>query len=370
MGQVRMTDVAIFLMDVQGGGAERVMLNLAEGLSQSGLQVDLVLVQAVGEYLNVIPVGVRLVTLDCPRLISAVPALRRYLQQQRPKALISALEDTNIIAVLAKVWARVPTRLIVTVHNQLSQEVKHAKNLKRRWVPFLLRWIYPGADAVVGVSKGVVADLSQFGIAANLTHTIYNPIITPSFLARSPMPLDHAWFGPNQPPVILGVGRLNEQKDFATLIRAFAQVKQQRSARLMILGEGSERLRLEALIVELGLTDMVSLPGFVPNPYDYMAAAALVALSSAWEGFGNVLVEAMAMGTPVVSTNCDSGPAEILVDGQYGSLVPVGDEGAMAGAILASLDQVICPDRLKQRANDFSLDRVLQEYHQVLAISA
>jgi glycosyltransferase involved in cell wall biosynthesis len=364
-----MTDVAIFLMDLRGGGAERVMLNLAEGLSQSGLQVDLVLVQAVGEYLDVIPPHVRLVTLDCPRLISAVPALRRYLQQQRPKAVISALEDTNIIAVLAKVWARVPTRLIVTVHNQLSQEVKHAKSLKRRWVPFLLRWIYPGADAVVGVSQGVVADLSQFGIADRLTQTIYNPIITPSFLARSAIPLDHPWFAPQQPPVILGVGRLTEQKDFVTLIRAFAQVRQTRSAHLMILGEGPERPALEALIAELGLGDVVRLPGFVPNPYDYMAAADLVALSSAWEGFGNVLVEAMAMGTPVVSTNCDSGPAEILADGQYGQLVPVGDAPAMAQAMLATLDRVGCPDTLKHRANDFSLDRVLQDYHQVLAIA-
>jgi glycosyltransferase involved in cell wall biosynthesis len=364
-----MTDVAIFLMDVQGGGAERVMLNLAEGLAQSGLNVDLVLVQAVGEYLEALPASIRLVTLDCPRLISAVPALRRYLQENRPKALISALEDTNIIAVIAKRLARVPTRLIVTVHNQLSQEVKHAKNLKRRWVPFLLRWIYPGADAVVGVSKGVVADLSQFGIAPSLTHTIYNPIITPSFLARSAIPVDHPWFNSSQPPVILGVGRLNEQKDFVTLIRAFARLRQQRSARLMILGEGPERQRLEALVAELNLGDDVSLPGFVPNPYDYMAAAGLVALSSAWEGFGNVLVEAMAMGTPVVSTNCDSGPAEILRNGQYGQLVPVGDELAMAHAMLATLDQTTCADTLKQRANDFSLDRVLQEYHQVLALS-
>jgi glycosyltransferase involved in cell wall biosynthesis len=364
-----MTDVAIFLMDLQGGGAERVMLNLAEGLSLSGLQVDLVLVQAIGDYLDVIPDHVRLVTLDCPRLISAVPALRRYLQQHRPKAVISALEDTNIIAVLAKVWSGIPTRLIVTVHNQLSQEVKHAKNLKRRWVPFLLRWIYPGAEAVVGVSKGVVADLSQFGIAAHRTHAIYNPIITPAFLGRRAMTVEHPWFQPHQPPVILGVGRLNEQKDFITLIQAFAQVRQARSARLMILGEGPERPRLEALIVELGLGDAVSLPGFVPNPYDYMAAASLVALSSAWEGFGNVLVEAMAMGTPVVSTNCDSGPAEILVDGQYGQLVPVGDASAMAQAICTTLDQTACPDRLKQRANDFSLDRVLADYHQVLALS-
>jgi glycosyltransferase involved in cell wall biosynthesis len=364
-----MTDVTIFLMDLQGGGAERVMLNLAEGLVQSGLMVDLVLVQAVGEYLTALPPGLRLVNLNQPRLLNAVPALVQYLQRQRPRAVISALEDTNIVAIAARAISRVPTRLIVTVHNQLSQEVKHAKTLKRRLVPFLLRWIYPRADAVVGVSKGVVADLRQFGIGGARTHTIYNPIITPSFLARAVQRPEHPWFAPGQPPVILGVGRLNQQKDFVTLLRAFAQVRSLRSARLMILGEGPERGALEQLARDLGIEAAVALPGFVPNPHDYMAAAAVLALSSAWEGFGNVLVEAMAMGTAVVSTNCDSGPAEILADGQYGPLVPVGDATAMAQALLNTLEQQVAADRLQQRAQDFALDRVLQDYRQVMAIA-
>jgi glycosyltransferase involved in cell wall biosynthesis len=361
-----MTDVAIFLMDVRGGGAERVMLNLADGLSTCGHRVDLVLVQAVGEYLDTIPAHIRVIHLNAPRLLNAVPALSRYLQENQPKTLISALEDTNIVAILARRLARVPTRLIVTVHNQLSQEVKHAKNWKRRCVPYLIRWIYPGADAVVGVSRGVVTDLQKFGISPHRTHAIYNPIITPTFLSRPKVPIDHPWFRPAAPPVILGVGRLNEQKDFVTLIRAFAQVRQRQPARLMILGEGTERTTLEALITALGLSEDVSLPGFVAHPDDYMAAASVVVLSSAWEGFGNILVEAMAMGTPVVSTNCESGPAEILVDGEYGKLVPVKDEIALAEAILATLAQPLAPDRLKQRAHDFSLDKVLVHYQQLL----
>ena len=362
-----MTDVAIFLMDLRGGGAERVMLNLAEGLSHIGLKVDLVLVQATGEYVDKIPPQLNLVTLGQKRLIQAVPVLRRYLQEHQPKALISALEDTNIVAIVAKLWARVSTRLIVTVHNQLSQEIKHAQNWKRRLVPYSIRWFYPWADAVVGVSQGVVTDLLQFGTPRNRTHAIYNPIITPSFLAQPPTALQHPWFETTAPPVILGVGRLNEQKDFVTLIRAFAQVRKQRSAKLVILGEGAERNRLEALIQELHLDNDVSLPGFVPNPYDYMAAAQVVALSSAWEGFGNVLVEAMAMGTPVVSTNCDSGPAEILDHGHYGQLVPVKDASAMAQAILETLRQSPDPALLQQRANDFTLDKVLSHYQQLLS---
>lgn len=362
-----MADVAIFLMDLRGGGAERVMLNLADGLSRAGLTVDLVLVQAIGEYMEMIPPRLNVVTLGRSRLFQALPALKQYLKTQRPKALISALEDTNIVAILAKSWAGVSTRMIVTVHNQLSQEVKHAQNWKRRLVPYCLRWIYPLADAVVGVSQGVVTDLWQFGIPKDCTHAIYNPIITPAFLAQSPTVPPHPWFAPGSPPVILGVGRLNAQKDFVTLIRAFAMVREQCPARLVILGEGAERSRLETLIVQLGIGAHVSLPGFVPNPCDYMAAAQVVALSSAWEGFGNVLVEAMAMGTPVVSTNCESGPAEILKNGHYGPLVPVQDAAAMATAIVSTLQHAPDPQLLQQRANDFSLDKVLRHYQQLLA---
>jgi glycosyltransferase involved in cell wall biosynthesis len=370
-----MTDVAVFLMDLQGGGAERVMLNLAEGLSEAGFKVDLVLVQAVGEYLAIVPPTIRVISLGCKRLISSIPAMGRYLQQHQPKVLLSALEDTNIIAIAARQWAkqwakhraRVKTQLIVTVHNQLSQEVKHAANWKRRCVPYLIRWIYPWADAVVGVSQGVVDDLVQLGLSRSHTHAIYNPIITPSFvnLSQTAEILEHPWFGPQQPPVILGVGRLNQQKDFATLIQAFATLRAQQPVRLIILGEGMERGRLEALVKQHGLDDDVSLPGFVSNPYAYMAQASVLVLSSAWEGFGNVLVEAMAMGTPVVSTNCPSGPAEILMDGQYGRLVEVGDADAMADAIRATIKRSPQPVMLQQRAQDFSLDHALQAYQKL-----
>jgi glycosyltransferase involved in cell wall biosynthesis len=356
-------------MDLRGGGAERVMLNLAGGLSDCGFRVDLVLVQAVGEYCEQIPPGVRLVHLDAPRLVAAFGKLYHYLRQTRPKTMISALEDTNILAIAAKQVARVDTRLIVTVHNQLSQEIKHARNLKRRWVPHLLRWIYPGADAVVGVSQGVVADLHRLGIRPQQTQVIYNPIVTPELLQLPAQAAVHPWFAPGQPPVILAVGRLNEQKDFATLLHAFAQVRARRPARLMILGEGSERDRLTQLAQALGVMADVSLPGFVPNPQVYMQQASLLALSSAWEGFGNVLVEAMAVGTPVVATNCESGPAEILRDGQYGALTPVGDATAMAQAIDRSLNQPIAATHLQQRSLDFSLATITAQYQQLLGLS-
>ena len=185
--------------------------------------------------------------------------------------------------------------------------------------------------------------------------------------AKSEEALDHPWFLPGEPPVILGVGRLTQAKDFPTLIRAFALVRKKHPARLMILGEGEERSKLETLVQELGLEKEVSLPGFVDNPYKYMKRAAVFVLSSKWEGFGNVLVEAMALGTPVVSTNCPSGPAEILENGRWGRLVPVGDVYALAEAIIETLDEEHHPD-VANRAKDFAVELAVEKYINVLGV--
>jgi len=301
-------------------------------------------------------------------LLTSLPALASYLRQQRPKALMSALDDTNIVAILAKHFSGTSIPVIVTVHNHLSAEVRNATQLKRRLVPYLIRWIYPGADAVVGVSQGVAKDLLKFGSPPKKTHAIYNPIITTEVLNGLQESLEHEWFLPDQPPVILAVGRLDKQKDFATLIQAFAQVRRQKTARLMILGDGKERSSLENLIEQLGLSNDVSLPGFVANPYSYMAQAKLLVLSSAWEGFGNVLVEAMAAGTPVISTDCESGPAEILVNGAYGQLVPVGAIDGMAQAIITTLEKCISPEALQHRSAEFSLEKAVSQYYQLFGL--
>ena len=177
-------------------------------------------------------------------------------------------------------------------------------------------------------------------------------------------PFDHPWFAPGAPPVILGAGRLTEQKDFPTLIRAFALVRKKHPARLMILGEGEERSKLETLVQELGLEKEVSLPGFVDNPYKYMKRAAVFVLSSRWEGFPNVLVEAMALGTPVVSTDCPNGPAEILENGKWGELVPVGETQSLASAVLRTLDRVdvVRVKGAAERADQFRVESIIREY--------
>ena len=354
--------VAFFLSSLDGGGAERVMLNLAEGFVLAGHPVDLVLGKLQGPYINQIPKGVKVVNLDKSRLMTTVLQLSRYLKAADPSLLISALEDTNIVAILARKLAFSSAPLIVTVHNYLSHEAANAKQLKRRLVPYLLRYFYLAASAVVGVSTGVVSDLLSFGVPPQRVTAIYNPIVSDTLFAKAQERPQHPWFEVSDTPIILGVGRLTRQKDFSTLIYAFHQVHQSCPARLLILGEGEDRADLESLVRRLGLSTVVSMPGFMPNPYSFMANADLLVMSSAWEGFGNVIVESLALGTPVVSTDCESGPAEILDYGRYGRLVQVGDVDGMARAILATLRTTVDRASLKSRAMDFSLPVAVSKY--------
>jgi len=331
--------IALFLRTLGGGGAERVLLNLAQGFVQARLEVDLVVSAGGGLDLWEIPIGIRVINLEAPRVSASLPALVRYLRQERPIAIIPSLHYANEVALLAKYLSGVPVRVLIPEHNELSMEVHyHETGSRKRLIPVAARLLYPFADAIVTVSKGVAQDLAHItGLPLKRIQVIYNPVITPQIQELAKESIDHPWFNADEPPVILGVGRLEDQKDFPTLIRAFAQVRQVSPARLMILGWGPDRPQLEDLIRELGLEEDVALPGFVNNPYAYMARASVFVLSSAWEGMSNVLVEAMAVGTPVVSTDCKSGPAEVLNHGEYGSLVPVGDDEALAEAILQVL---------------------------------
>jgi len=357
--------VAIFLPSLRGGGAERVMVNLARGFAERGLQVDLVLAKAEGPYLSQVPQSVRVVDLKSKRVLYSLPGLVRYLRMERPKALLSAMDHANVVALWAKKLARVPTRVVVSVHSTTSIATKRAKNMRGRMMPLFIRKFYPWANAVVAVSKGVAEDLLKIaGLPKEKIRVIYNPVITPELFAKAEEPVGHPWFRPGEPPVILGIGRLTEAKDFPTLIRAFALVRKQRPARLMILGEGEERPKLEALVRELGLEKDVALPGFVDNPYKYMKRAAVFVLSSRWEGLPTVLIEALALGTPVVSTDCESGPAEILDGGKYGKLVPVADIEGLAKAIDEAITK---PLLLNPKILDhFCLGTVVNRYLKII----
>jgi len=395
--------VALLLPSLAGGGVARVALNLAESLLRHGHRVDLVLCRDEGACRDRLPPGLRRVVLGrgfplaarglafaadprswrelaLPVLLPlrGAPALAglgdlvRYLRRDRPDALIAAKTHTNLVAVWARRLAGVPTRVLVSQHSMLSEEISSAEVRKWRWrhVARLVARTYPLADAIVAVSDAAANDLSA---AARLPRhriaTVHNPIDARAIAERARESIGHPWFASGAPPVVLGAGRLRASKDFPTLLRAFADLRRARPARLVILGEGAERAALAADARRLGVSEDVWMPGFVDNPFAYMARSGVFVLSSRHEALGNVLVEALACGCPVVATDCPGGVGEILRDGVVGSLVPVGDPAALAAAIRRALDRPGDRERRILRADDFCPDRAARRYLAVLGLA-
>jgi glycosyltransferase involved in cell wall biosynthesis len=356
-------EIALFLPFLGGRGANRVMLNLANGFADKGLRVDLVLAEARGEFIDMVVPAVRVIDFASRGVLRSLPSFSRYLRRERPRILLTAMDYVNVLSILVRALVAPQTRMFITCHNSLLNSVRNSPWLRDRLLPFATRLTYPHADGVIAVSRGVAQTLSSItGIAIGQIKVIHNPVVTPTFAAQAAAVVDHRWFAPGSPPVVLGAGSLTKQKDFETLIRAFAQVHTMMPMRLMILGEGEERRNLESLVARLDLQGEVELPGFVENPFAYMARAAVFVLSSRWEGFGLALAEALACGTPVISTDCPSGPAEILEGGNYGALIPVQHPQAMAKAIVDALAREPNRAALKQRGYQFSLERVVAEY--------
>jgi glycosyltransferase involved in cell wall biosynthesis len=332
------TRVAIFTSNMNGGGAERAMAKLAGGIADQGYDVDLVLSRAEGHYLSEVPETVRIVDLDASRVLASIPGLIRYLRRERPAAMLTSMNYVNVVGIWARSLARVPTRLVVNEQNALSLEAAHSPRRRHRLMPRLIGRFYPWADRIVSVARGTADDLARTtGVPRERIEVVHNPIVTPELKELAKAPVDHPWFAPGEPPVVLSVGRLSRQKDFGTLLRAFAQVRDRRPARLVILGEGTDRRMLESLVSTLGLEDSVALPGWVANPYPWMAHAGVYVLSSRWEGLPSVLIEALYCGVPIVATDCLSGPREILEGGEHGLLVSVGDVDALARGIESAL---------------------------------
>lgn len=362
------TKIAIFAPSMAGGGAERGAVKLAEGLVRRGFDVDLVLATAEGPRLGEIPSEVRVVDLGGRRVLGSLPRLTRYLRREKPRGLASVLDHANVVALWARKLAGYSGRVVVIEQNTLSEAARNGKSRRDRMMPRLARRFYPWADYVVGVSEGVSEDLAQFvSLPAEKLRVIPNPIVAPEIEELARAPVDHAWID-GSAPVLVAAGRLRAQKDFPTLLRAFSLVRAKRPVRLLILGEGPERERLETLTRELELTSDVSLPGATTNPYAYMARATAFVLSSRWEGLPTVLIEAMSCGAPVVATDCPSGPREILADGRYGALVPVGDVHALAAAMEDALDGKLAPPPVESWRR-YSIDAVVDEYIPLLVAS-
>lgn len=393
--------IALLIPSLEGGGAERSTLSLAKAFIERGREVDLVVCQAKGAFLDSIPRGARLVALYSsgsirarlaalrasldnplpatrPVLLTSKPAseigclvsLKNYILEREPDVILSAMTYANIITLWARHSAgrRVPVvvseRIVLSSHCNSND---FYKQWRWRYLPELVRQFYPGADAVIAVSRQVADDLARItGMPAERIRTIYNPVVDQGLLAKAAEPLTDPWFDSAEPPVILGVGRLVEQKDFPTLLRAFAKVRNLKDVRLMILGEGKQRDLLEALIGNLGLKGAVAMPGYVDNPFKYMAKAAMLVLSSRYEGLPGAIIQALACGCPVVSTDCPGGASEILDMGRYGPLVPVGDFDALASAIAAVLERPLNKETLRARGQLFSVDQAASTYLDLL----
>ncbi len=361
--------IAVFLSYSGDGGVERMMTLLARGMADRGHAVDLLVVKGAGGHFQKLHPQVRVLQVGANHTWMALPFLVRYLRRVRPRALLVAKDRANRTAIRARRWAGVDVPLVVRLGTHLRRSLQGKPRLVFWWRARLMRQAYGHADRVVAVSDGVAADTQDItGLPAGKITVIRNPTVFPEITERAEEPAEHPWFTASPVPLVVGIGRLTGQKDFATLIHAFAHLQVQRPSRLVIFGEGADRPALEALVEQLGLSHCVALPGFTNNPYAHLARADLFVLSSAWEGSPNVLVEAMAVGTPVVSTDCDSGPREILAGGAYGPLVEVGDAEALATAMERTLQNPLPANELQGAVSEYHLDRSVEGYLQALGI--
>lgn len=401
----------VFLLDnLAAGGAERVVLSLAGSFAAAGFPVDLLVCELRGELRDAIPAGVELQELGAasrprallaafaaarrgvdggvaallatlwaarkiPRSLRYIPALRGHLAARRPAVLFAALPKANVCAVLAAAGSAPGTAVFLGIQNALSvraeQGRRGARGQQRHMLP-LLRACYRQAQGVVASSAGVADDALQLlDLDPALVHVVHNPVQLGPVDAAGDAP-PHPWLAPGEPPVVLGIGRLVAQKNFPLLLRAFAALRRERQARLLIVGgdpastdQQAHAGALAELARELGIEASVGLVGYQPNPQDYLVRAAVFVLSSRHEGFANVLVEALLAGCPIVSTDCPSGPAEILDGGKYGRLVPVDDSAAMAAAVRATLDAPPPARQLRERGAAFSPGRAATAYRRI-----
>jgi len=330
-----MARIGIVIYSLAGAGAERVSVNLAHEFMATGHMVDFVLASHEGELIDEVAAEAGVYVASADGAGAWRDAIREYVEQQSPNVLLAMMEGAGVLSIQA-VRGRLPVFVVSHIH--FSRHVRAARRWKERWLmPLAARWYLPRAEGVIGVSKGVSDDIRRVaGIKPEKVHTIYNPILTEAFYRKAAEPLNHPWFVSKRDWLtVVTVGRLTEQKDHGTLLRAISEVNRQRPVRLVVLGQGDRRQELEALVEELGIGQIVQFAGFDPNPYRYIVAADVFALSSRWEGFGNVLVEALACGVSIVSTDCPSGPSEVLGKGEFGELVPVADSSALAQGIIA-----------------------------------
>jgi glycosyltransferase involved in cell wall biosynthesis len=334
--------ISFYQHSIFNGGIERVNFELAAEMMRRGHEVEF-LVNFSSIHLKAMspPKGLVIIELKPKHFFSRFFVLHRHLRAAKPDLVISAGHFSNEIVCLVKLCLSTSLKLIVTEHTTLSVELQSlSRQSIRRWLlPLVTRATYFIPDAIVSVSNGVKYDVEAlFKLHPNRVTTIYNPVNFPDIQSRALDPVEHRWLQKNGPAVVLGIGRLEVQKDFANLLLAMCELRKTKDAKLIVLGVGSQRPYLDSLVQQLGLQDQVDFVGFTSNPYIYLRRATVFALSSSWEGLPITLIEALGIGIPIVSTNCPSGPSEILQGGKWGRLVPVSDYKALAEALLLEIE--------------------------------
>ncbi len=365
-----MKKVLFLIPSLVGGGAERVLVLLLRHLDLTRYQPVVVLFDSRNDYAEEVPTHVKKIflnkrgSLDNMRLILSLAAV---IKKENPDLICSFMTYTNYLSVLALKLSRSKARLILTEHNNLSIALKREKFAFIKGI--LVRKLYPKADLIVCVSKGVLDDLSSsWGISYLKCRVIYNPVEIDRVQSFTKENASHPWFHEDI-PLLIACGRLTAQKNYSMLLRAVALLLKDTPVRLVILGEGEDRSMLESYSKELKIHSNVAFLGFQSNPFKYLAKASIFVLSSSWEGFGNVILEAMASGAPVISTRCPSGPDEIITNGVDGILVPVGNEKALSDAILKLLSDQELRRRFstngRKRVADFKVEKIVAEYEKV-----
>ena len=358
--------ILIFIPNLSGGGAERVFLKISSEIKKRGQNVELILSNQNGPYISELPPDVPITSLNSKRVLYSLIPLARLIRKKNPDLILSALPHANSVAILAKKLSGKKIKLVISERNTYSQE-SFQPNLKNIILKYLMRKLYKNADAIITVSDGVRESLINFMRINNKNYfSIPNPCDSKEIKAKANLPINDEWFLSSDVPVVIAVGRLTKQKDFSSLIKSFAIVIKKTKARLLILGEGEERNSLEILAKSLKLSnELFCMPGFKTNPFKYIKASSLFVLSSRWEGFPNVLLQAIACNCKIISTNCQSGPLEILDGGKYGDIIPVGDIEAMANSINRNLNNPRKYD-ISNRCNHYSIKRTIESYLEVI----
>lgn len=358
------TPTISFYSDSMGnGGAQRTIANLATGFSEKGYIVNLLLLNEAGPYLKQLPSSVSTEELPANRAMTSIPYLVDHVQTTQPDIFFSTREHLNISSLTASLLCTVETDFAIRISNIRSKKANNG--LIPDSYTAIARLLYPRSDNIISLSEDAKIDAARhYALSENSIEVIHNPVKIDEIQELSQGEVPDIFS--SEDDFIISVGSLSEQKDMETLIKAMYRVRQDRDTQLIILGEGERRNKLQDLVLELNMQDVVHMPGFVNNPFPYVHHSDVFALSSRWEGFGHVIVESMACGTPVVVTDCPGGPAEILNNGEHGILVPVGDEERLAQSIKFTLNNSIDPQRLINRARKYDYRQITSQYEKIL----